>query len=284
MAPEVFEYADYRRFLADRLVYMKAKNPSYSESAFIRQAGLGSNSRGYLGLIIKGKRNLSQRTIMGFAQCLKLSERETNYFENLVYFNQASDEKEKSIYFGRLSKAIKGHEGKAFELLKSQYNYFSNWYLVAIRELVSFPDFEEKGEWILDKLRGRLTRKQADEAIHDLLNLGMLSRDASGKLYQADELVQFTDNTMNNTVINNLHHQFLDLVEKSLEEDDYSDRSLSYVVLACPEGSFEELRKDIAEFRKMVMLKYGQQGRTGQCLLNMAVNLFHLTPVSKAKK
>lgn len=276
--PKVYEYTDYRKFLVDSLADIKARNPSYSESAFIRQAGLGANSRGYLRLIVSGKRNLSYKTIMGFARCLKLSEAETTYFENLVYFNQATSDKDKSTYFERLSKAIKGKETSAYELLRSQYHYFTQWYLIAIRELISFPDFSESGDWIGKKLRGRVTKTQIEEAIADLINLGLVKRNEQGQLEQSDEIVQFSDNSLNHTVINNLHQQFLEMAKKSLEEDRYEDRSLSYVVLACDVDCFDDLRQDISEFRAHILAKYGQQGKMSNAVLNMAVNLFHITP------
>lgn len=275
--PTVYDFTDYRKFLKASFLFRRAKNASYSETAFIKAAGFGPNSRGYFSLIMKGKRNLSAKTILGFSQSLKLDEKEAHYFESLVLYNQAKTEKDKSFYFERMKKFIRGSKTRAFELLSSQYNYFSRWYTVAIRELVSHDDFEEDQDWIRKKLRNRISKKQVQEAIADLLNLGMLSRRENGKLYLNDELVQFTDTSLNYTIVNQIHGQMLDLSRESLFMDNYEDRSISNVVLACDSSHFPEIRQEIKEFRRHIMKKYGANPQKVDCVLGMGLQLYFLT-------
>ena len=282
--PSVYDYSDFRTYLKDSFEYRRWKNSSYSETAFMKQAGFGKNSRGYFSLLVKGKRNLSAKSILGFVQALKLKEREAQFFENLVLYNQAQNDKDKCFYFGRMEKMVKGRESKAFQLLKSQYNYFSNWYLVAIRELVAFDDFEESEDWIRRQLRGRVTKKEIRNGIEDLLKLGLLKRDESGCLIQVDELVRFSDSTMNYTVVNNLHRDFLTLYSKSLEEDRYEDRSVSGLLLACDANSFEDIREEIREFREKILKKYGSKPKKVDSLLSVGLQLNFLTPPEESYK
>lgn len=275
--PVIYDYVDYRAFLSDSLKFIQAKNSKYSATAFVRQAGFGENSRGYFNLIMSGKRNLSSSTILGFAKTLKLNEKETFHFENLVHYNQAMTEKEKSLYFDRINKNIKGKESPAFELLKSQYNYFSHWYLVAIRELVVVKGFEESYEWISKKLRNKITKKEMNEAISDLINLGLLKRDAKGKLVQSEEFVTFTDNSLNYTVVSALHAQFLDLAKDSLIEDAYKDRSASCVVIAAEKENFDKIREEIKAFREQILNKYGTNSDNTNCVLNLGIQLNYIT-------
>lgn len=156
--PVVYNYTNFRAFLKDSYLYKKKKNPSYTESAFIRQAGLGNNSRGYLKLLVEGKRNLSNRTLHGMLSCLKLNPKEAHYFETLVFYNQAKNEEEKDFYFQRLEKSIGTRDSQAFQILKSQYNLYSKWYLVAIREVIALCDFVEDEEWIRKKLKNRVSK------------------------------------------------------------------------------------------------------------------------------
>ena len=55
---DVFQYLDYRVFLAD--FYRTKKRSGFSYRAFSRAAGLGAPN--YLKLVIAGKRNMSQET------------------------------------------------------------------------------------------------------------------------------------------------------------------------------------------------------------------------------
>jgi uncharacterized protein (TIGR02147 family) len=279
--PVVFDYVEYRAFLSDSLAHIQTRNSKYSATAYVRQAGFGENSRGYFNLIMSGKRNLSTSTILGFAKVLKLSEKETFHFENLVHYNQATTDKEKALYFERISKSIKGKTSPAFEILKSQYNYFSNWYLVAIRELVSLQNFSEDHEWITKKLRNKISKKEIVSAINDLITLGLLKRIAGGKLVQSEELVNFSDTSMNYTVVNNLHSQFLDKAKESLQEDAYKDRSASCVVLATNKENFAKIREEIKAFREQMLNKYGASTENINCVLNLGIQLNHITTIEE---
>lgn len=277
--PVIYDYVDYRAFLLDSLNFIQAKNSKYSATAFVRQAGFGENSRGYFNLIMNGKRNLSSSTILGFAKTIKLNERETFHFENLVHYNQATTDKEKAIYFERINKNIKGKESRAFELLKSQYNYFSQWYLVAIRELVALTQFREEFDWVSKKLRNKISKREMQEAIGDLINLGLLKRDVNGKLIQSDQLVSFTDNSMNYTVVNALHLQFLDRAKESLSEDIYKNRSASSVVIATKKENFDKIREEIKAFREHILNRYGTNEGDLNCVLNLGIQLNHITAI-----
>ena len=275
--PVIYNYVDYRAFLLDSLTFIQSKNSKYSATAFVRQVGFGENSRGYFNLIMNGKRNLSSSTILGFAKTLKLSDKETFHFENLVHYNQAMTEKEKSLYFDRISKSIKGKDSPAFELLRSQYNYFSNWYLVAIRELVALNNFKEDFEYVSKKLRNKISKKEMQDAISDLIMLGLLKRTTDGKLQQSEEFVTFTDNSLNYTVVNALHSQFLEKAKDSLSEDPYEDRSASCVVIATEKENFNKIREEIKAFREHILNKYGANTGELNCVLNLGIQLNHIT-------
>lgn len=275
--PVIYDYVDYRAFLSDSLQYIQTKNPKYSATAYVRQAGFGENSRGYFNLIMNGKRNLSSSTILGFSRTLKLSEKETFHFENLVHYNQATTEKEKTLYFERISKNMKGKTSKAFELLKSQYNYFSQWYMVAIRELISLDNFKEDYDFIAKKLRNKISKKEIIEAINDLITLGLVARDTNGKLIQSEEFINFTDTSMNYTVVNALHTQFLDKAKETLSEDAYTNRSASCVVIATDKDNFDKIREEIKAFREHIMNKYATNNAKVDCVLNLGIQLNHIT-------
>lgn len=279
--PCVFDYVDFRFFLKDSFMFLRLKNKDFSESAFLQKAGFGKNSRGYLKLIVEGKRNLSSKTISGFSRALNLTEKETLHFENLVNHNQAESEKDKNYYFARLSRTIQGKTNHAYSLLKSQYNYLSNWYLASIRELVSFANFTESQDWIRKMLRDRISKKEIKEAINDLLNLGLLQRDSSGKLHQSESLIQFVDDSLNYTTASQFHAQVLDLAKDALFEDPYKNRTTSCVILSCQKKQFSELRQEIATFRAHILNKFGANGTSNDAIFSVSIQLFYITPIEK---
>src|SRR5262245_50256954 len=98
--PNIYEYLDFRSFLRDMFVFRKQENSAFSFRMFSRTAHLKSSN--FLKLVMEGKRNLSSQTIQGFAQALKLSKEETDFFENLARFGQAQGAEEKSRYYEKI--------------------------------------------------------------------------------------------------------------------------------------------------------------------------------------
>jgi uncharacterized protein (TIGR02147 family) len=177
----LYNYTDYRHYLQDYYKDQKEKNPFFSYRYFARMAGIGGQS--YLQMIMNGKRNLSPKTVQKFIKALKFKKKEAQYFESLVLFNQAKKEEEKELYFERLVK-IKPHK-KISEIDKDRYLYFTNKYLVIIREMVSLPHFKEDPEWISESLNKVVTPKQVTKVIDALLKLDLLTRNDEGKLILA---------------------------------------------------------------------------------------------------
>ena len=98
--PNVFEYTDYRKFLKDYYEDNKGKKPYFSYRYLSKKAGI--NASAFFKYVIEGKRGLTKTSIMKTVQAVGFSEDEAQYFENLVYFNQARTLKEKDAFFKNL--------------------------------------------------------------------------------------------------------------------------------------------------------------------------------------
>lgn len=276
--PSVFGFADFRQFIRAMMDFKQSKNPSYSEAALLRQAGFAESSRGYFGLVVNGKRNLSPRSILGLAEALKLSPTETQYFEALVFYNQARSQKDKGYFLERLEKTRRGHKVEAVDLLRSQYNYFSQWYLVAIRELVGTKDFEEDPQWITRRLRRRVSARQVELALVDLLRLKILKRDGEGRLRQTEDLINFPDSSANFQVVMTVAKQLMEQAMAAVDQDAYEDRSISSVMLACQASDFAAIRNEIREFRSGILARYSRPQDQAESVFNLGIQLTHITP------
>ncbi|MGK5082550.1 TIGR02147 family protein [Bdellovibrionota bacterium FG-1] len=279
----VFEYTDYRTYLRDAYEQKRKRNPSFTESAFVRKTGLSSNSRGYFKLVVQGKRNLSATTIRGFSEALELSSKESLYFESLVQFNQASKPRDKSYYFQRLEASAEGRVSKQFELLCSQYNYYSNWYVPAVRELVGLARFQEDATWITSMLRGKITKVQAAEAMVHLERLGMIRRNAeTGQWEQSEPLVKYTGNVFSYAV-QKFQAEMLARAQESLTEDPYSERRASSITISCDHDRLPEFIQMIDEFRDAVNLKFGVGSKMPDTVFQLGFQVFQLTPIQPLK-
>lgn len=281
--PEVYQFVNYRLFIQRFFDYKKNVNPHYSASLFARKAGFGENSRGYLKLVIDGKRNLTAHTIRAFSEAMELQGSESVYFENLVYFNQAEKERDRRYYFDRMHSACKGIHSEPLVLLKSQFSIAGQWFVLAVREIVNLKDFQEDAVWICKKLRNKITKDQAMQSIQDLLRAGMLKRNAQGRLVQSSPEFQIKPDGFNE-YLHQYHLQMMDRARESLENDPYAERNASGVILSIPRSRLPELIDQINEFRKKIcdQMIGGQDSPDSVVHLNFQV--FQLTPIEKDKE
>ena len=274
--PSVFDYLNYRDYLKEAYSYKKLVNPRFSENAFVLAAGFGKNSRGYLGLVIKGKRNLTPKSIIGFSRALDLSAQEALFFENMVLFCQSEDEKEKIYYFQRLKIASQGEDSKPMALVDSHLRFLNEWHLVVLREMVSLSDFKEDLEWIYKRLSGKISRSKITEGIDDLLNLGLIKRDDSDKLVQCEATLLFKDGKDNFKNTTNLHKDFAQRASQAMTELPYNKRAAQLITLGIPRSKFEEIRKEMQEMTQLLLKKYGHESNS-QEIVQIGIQLLHVT-------
>lgn len=97
----IFDYMNYRDYLRDFFEEKKRELRFYSYRLFSLKAGFKSPN--FLKLVIKGERNLSKQSVYKFSKALNLSKTETDYFENLIFFNQSKTPDEKSFFLSRIT-------------------------------------------------------------------------------------------------------------------------------------------------------------------------------------
>ena len=227
--------------------YHKKTNRAFSHRMFSRLAGLKSSN--FLKLVMDGKRNLSRNTVFKFAKALKLTRSETHFFEPLVFFGQARNVEEKNRYFERLTQFRSLCEIKTIEA--SQYDYFSNWYFVALRELVDHPDFSENPETINRKLGLKLKTHEVEQAIKTLLDLKVIERGANGRLKTADERLATSPDIADLAVIN-FQKEMIKKAEEALEQTPVAQRDISSLTVNLTREQFDHIRERLGQVRREI--------------------------------
>lgn len=276
--PIVFGYLDFREFLKDAYAYRKAVNPRFSENAFALAAGFGKNSRGYLGLVVKGKRNLTAKSIVGFARALGLNPKEALFFENMVHFCQSESEKERLYFFERLKVAAQGETSAPVALIDSHLRFLNEWHLVVLRELVTLKDFKEDTDWIARRLGNKISSSKIQQGLKDLEQLGLVGRNAQGGLVQTDPVVLFKDNKQNFKNTSNLHKDFAARASEAMVNEEYEKRAAQLITLSVPGAKFEDLRKEMQELTETLLKKYGHETQAApDQVVQMGIQLLQVT-------
>lgn len=270
--PPVFNYNDYRPLLRDLFEFHRKRLRHFTFRYFSRKAGLSSPSA--LKEVMDGKKNLTQRSILQFAIGFNLNKSETEYFTNLVYFNQSQDEKEKNRYYKELLRLQQNHKGKT--LTASQYEYYSNWYNSAIRELACTKDFKNDPDWIAGKLTPGIKPSEAKKAVELLLSLGLLIKKEDGTLRQDSPKLE-ADPDVSSLSIRNFNRSMIRLGSEAIERHDREQREISGLTLGISRECSLEIKAMIREFKKQVLNYAVNDSRQADSVYQLNFQFFPLT-------
>jgi uncharacterized protein (TIGR02147 family) len=239
----VFHYTDYRKFLRDAYEEGKARNKAYSQR-FIA-ARVGFKSTGHFSQILSGKLNISTLFVDKLAAFFKLTKRQTEYFQNLVLFNQAREHEDKKRYFERL---MSFREAVVRTVDASQYAYYDKWYNAVIRALLEFHPF--KGGNYAELARMVLPAITADEAkrsVELLDRLGMVRKDDEG-CYRPTDLVIDARPESRYVSLDSFVLSMLNLARDSIDRFPRNTRRLSSVTLGISREGYKAIVQELHEF------------------------------------
>ena len=246
--PVIFDCLDYRAFLKDMFCFRKWKDKHFSYRYFAGKSGFASPN--YLKLVIDGDRNLTNGSIAKIAKGFKLKKQEREYFENLVFMNQAQDHEERDRYYRKMMSA-KGY-GRVQKLEKASYDYFSKWYYPVIREIIQLGNRRHTPLKIASLLEPNIKPKEAEKALKLLGELGLIRKDEDGCWEQCDKVVS-TGPEVKSLVIANFHREMMKLGAKSIDRFPADQRDISGVTISTKKENMEEIKKKIAAFREEIL-------------------------------
>ncbi len=268
----VYDYSDYRQFIKDYYEGRKSANPAFSYRYLAQKAGI--NSAPFFKFLIEGKRSLTQETVVKVATALKLDDKETEYFGNLVFFNQAKTVKEKSRFFDKLIALQKSRN--TLRIGSEKYEYFSEWYHCAIRELVAMADFGGDFIKIGNALKPSISPVKAQESVDLLLKLGLLKKQG-GKYVQADPLIS-TGHGIEDYQIIKFQIKMLRMAIEAFDRSIANERSMSSLTFSTSRATYKAMVKEMREFRSRLMELAGKD-EFPEMVYHLNMGLFPLSKI-----
>lgn len=248
----VFNYTDYREFLSDYYKYQKEVNPIFSYRYFAQRAKVKSS--GFYKEVVSGKRSLTRTQIHNFSLALKFNKKEAEYFENMVYFSESKSTEEHRRYF---KKMMSFYDSRAYKLMADQYEYFSRWYYVAVRELLSFVKFKDNYKALASELNPPIREDQARKAIEILLRLNLIKKDKDGYYKRCDAVIstgyQGNDKLIYTMNIINFQKEMIEFAKGAYERSAINRIDMSTLTLSISEENYKEMKEEIAQFRKRLL-------------------------------
>jgi uncharacterized protein (TIGR02147 family) len=244
---DIFSYSDYRQYLADFYAANKAKHPGFSYRFMAEKAGINSSS--YFKFVIDGKRNLTKKSILKACLALKLKGKEAEYFESLVFFNQAKTPAEKSLFFEKML-ALQQYRNIP-RIKKDQMEFFQEWHHCAVRELVCMREWGDDFAKLGKMLNPPITAARAEESVKLLLELGFLKKDKGGYV-QVSPVLSTGPGTQDFRVVR-WQIRMMQLAMETFERSRAEERAISSSTMGVSRATFDLVVDKIRDFRAHLM-------------------------------
>lgn len=272
---EIFNYSDFRAFLKDFYTDKKKQSKKFTFSLFAAMTGFSSPS--FLKLVMDGQKNLTKPSVLKIARGLRLRKKPAQYFEDLVFFNQAGSLEDKSYFLDRINKYRK--KNRPEKLLPQEYKYLADWYHCVIREMTDLDGFVEDPHWIAKQLLHTVKAEDVAGSLKFLEEKGFIGRDENGKLVKKDKTIAtgpIGEQEMLNTIVRAFHRDMVRFAEESLSTQPKAVRNTSNTTLSLSRKSYEIATKRIEQVR-MELLEIAAADASADRIYQLNINLFPWT-------
>lgn len=244
----IFDYFDYRAFLRDYYTKNKSQNRYFSYRFFAQKAGIKSPV--FFKEVAEGKKKLSPAMTEKFSSALHLNEKEATYFKYLVLFDQARNAKEKQDYYAVLRSMENIKSEKALDA--DQYDYFSTWYNVVIRELVTLFDFKDNYKLLASMVLPPIKTREAAASVELLLKLGLIKKQPDGTYVQADTAITAASGVASLAIRQFNKAMALHAVD-AIENLTKTERNISGITVGISQGMYDIINAEITAFKDRIV-------------------------------
>ena len=276
--PDIFDYTDFRTFLADYFEERKKENPGFTYQLFADKAGF--RNRGFIFNIIKGNKKLSKSNIMKLSLALGLGKFQAEYFENLIGMNQSAEYEIRKHFYEQLE-TIKNQGRKtspARTVRKDQYEFYSRWYHSAVRSLINNYEFRDDYTWLARNVFPNITHLQAKKSVALLERLGLIKMQPDG-FYGVTDRIITTGRDIAGLAVANFHIETLGLAADAVRNLPKDKRNVTGLTLGISQKTYEQICEKTLKFQSEI-LRMAENDRDADMVYQFDFALF---PMSDTK-
>jgi len=245
--PSIYEYNDFRKFIAD---YQKAKyeyDHSYTKSYMSKLIGI-PNSRSYMSDILSSKQ-VTDTFVDRFIRIFAFNHDEAHFFRALVRFNQADNPDDRELCFEHLIALNKTPKKYLYE---QSYAYYKDWYNAAIRAILNVYDFNGSDfAGLVKKLVPEITVPQAKRAVGLLLQLKLIEKKENGFFKPTTSSIS-TEEYVRDEVLKQYQIKCLDLAKRAIVSSDKIPKYISTNTVSVSKRGQKRIEKQIDRFRSQI--------------------------------
>lgn len=266
----IFDYIDYRQYLRD--AYAERRKESAKFSYRFIAGKVGFSSPGFFANVLSGKKDISLKLVLKFAELFRLGRKEKEYFETLVLFNKAGGASEKKEYLDRLL-AMRGSRVKKVEA--HQWEYFRKWHHTAVRELIALKPFRGDFRALAGMTNPPITVQEARTSIELLERLGLIRKSADGAYERTDAAISAGDE-VSQALISAYQVEAMDLAKYAMDHLPSGTRNFSTLTMSVSGPTYEAMLEELRSFRRR-LLEMAQDSDDVDRVYQMNFHVFPIT-------
>ena len=268
-APVIYEYIDFRKYLADFQAYRFSLDTTFSKSAFSRLLGL-PNTRSFFTDVLHGKK-ITDNFVERFIRVLALTREESQFFRTLVKFNQAVTPEERELQFDQLVSLNRTPKKK---LDASIYQYYKEWHHSVVRACLEFVDVNKNVGALQDRIYPSLSVQKIKGSIQLLKKLGLVEL-KKGYWKPVDKVVT-SGEYAKGELIRQRQLKMLEIAQTSLVQSKEKPHRLIAKTIGLSEEGYKRIEKKLSkvssEINAIIHKDQNKPDRVYQLILSFTPN------------
>jgi uncharacterized protein (TIGR02147 family) len=240
---DIFEYIDYRKFLAVAWAERKAADPRFSHRFIGLRAGFASS--GFFARLLSGSVNLTPSGALRLAEIFRLGMRETRYFELLVLYSHSRSQEEKALFLDRI---VSSRKTAVARLEPDQIAFLRDWRAVAVLQALDIVEHIDRHVELGRMLHPQIPGREVSRILELLDRLDLAHRDDRGIWRKTESVLSSGDS--DDGALRTFQKDAMSLAMKAIDRFPRSERSISTLTLSLSGPTFERLRDRLRILRR----------------------------------
>jgi uncharacterized protein (TIGR02147 family) len=245
----LFDYDDFRKFMQDYFEEQKKMRSVFSHRFFAAKAGFSSSS--YCLNVIRGRFNLTPKSIEKISKAMDFEPLQKEYFEALVQYNQAQQVDERDQAWKQILQIRKQIEFT--HITTREQAYFSKWYYPVIRELAADSQWHGDYRVLARSLTPQITTEEARDAVKNLLEWGLLRKLDDGRYVQTSQMLDAAE--IPPIALRQIRREYIQHAIGAVESMPKDERFAAFTTLAMSESSYNYAADVLEEARKKIIAR-----------------------------
>lgn len=272
---EVFEFQSFNSYLKFKISEQMRTPLGRRKSNLSRLSKtLGYKSPSLLSMVISGRRAPSDELVSALISRWELTPNEREYIRLLAQLSRAEAKGKATSSLHHEIAIIRGKPIKK-TLTAAQFSAMSEWYYNVIKQLIGSPEFKNDPQWISQKLKRKVSPTKVQEAIKDLIEIGMIELKPQTNKLQAKIGYTETTHDIPSEAIRLHHLQMLQRAVEALEEQAVEKRHFNSMTLKIDNKKLPEAKKRILTFMRQFHEEFGEA--EAKSVFQINVQLFEHT-------